>query len=63
MTPIDLDCAPAAAVFFWMLTGEPLVPVDELNTSSAEFGRLLMAVAGKDEDIIDQVAPSHLIAL
>lgn len=44
-------------IFFKLLTGENLVDLDRERSSTAEFGRMLLAVVnGVERDIVDDAA-------
>ena len=43
-------------IFFHLLTGEPLVDLDEQRTSTAEFDRMMRGLAGQERDLLDDAA-------
>ena len=43
-------------LLFHLLTGEPLVGLDEERTSTAEFDRMMRGLAGQERDLLDDAA-------
>lgn len=50
------DLWACGAIFYEMLCGEPLVNLDRLRTSSAEFNRMVKACFGAERDLLDDTA-------